>query len=361
MPEKVKKLSKKIIALVCMGTLVFSFLLITENAEATLASVKDTLSDSRFGTASDHTIAFTIKAGALTDSDTIQVAFEADFNVASVVFADIDIADDSDDYTLDEGACVDDELGVTGIGTSTITFTLCTGTTIADEEPITIEIGSVAGGTAHITNPATATCGTGDDSNVCSVTVTTSDESGAARVAMLAGVGVTGTVEEYLTFSCDDYAVGFGTWTGGATDDTWATKNAAGDTSSNSSPFQLTVSSNGGGGVSVTARSTGDGTTNAGLYCSSTTELIEADNANDIADGTEGYALYTSSGTTLTENTFADETATGIISTSNQEIASASGVVSSGIVEVALYAAIAATTPAGTYTDTLVFIATPTY
>lgn len=360
MPEKIKKLSKKIIALVCMGSLAFSFFLITENAGATLDGVKDTVSDSRFNTASDHTIAFTVKAGDLTATDTIQVAFEADFNAASVVFADIDIADDSDDYTLDEGACDDDEIGVTGIGTSTITFTLCAGTTIADEEPITIEIGSVAGGTAHITNPAAATCGAGNDSNVCSVTVTTSDESGTAYVAMLNGVAVTGTVNEYLTFSCDDYAVGFGTWTGGATDDTWATKNAAGDTSSNSSPFQLTVSSNGSGGVSVTARSTGSGAA-AGLYCSNTTELIEADNAADISDGTEGYALYTSDNTTLTENTFADLTATGIISTSNQEIATTSGVVSGGIVEVALYAAIAGTTPAGTYTDTLVFIATPTY
>lgn len=360
MAQKIKKLSKKFVAFVCMITLVFSYAVVTvETDAATATSLKDTLSDSRPTTVSNHTISFVTPSGATAD-DTIILTFDSAFDTSSIVFGDIDLTDDTVDLTLAADCTVTTNISAV-MSSDVLTFTLCsTAAAIAAGSTLEVEIGTnAASGTNQITNPALLGCS--GSSSVCDVAITgTFGDTGTAQVVLIDGIAVSATVDEYLTFVSDDYAVGFGSWSGGATDDRWATKDAAGSSVSNSSPFQLTVSSNASDGVSITAKSTGNGTS-AGLYDSSTTNLIPADNAGDIAAGTEGYSLYTSTNTTLTENTFADATATGVISTSNQVIATASGAVNSGIVEVALYAAIASTTDTGSYSDTLVFVCTPTY
>ena len=362
MSEKIKKHSKKFVALICMLALVFSFFVANET-NAALSSVKDTLSDSRFNTSSDHTIAFTIKAGDLTASDTIQIAFEEDFDTSSVVFADIDIADDTDDYTLDEGACSSNELGVTGIGTDTITFTLCTSTTIADEEPITIEIGSNAGGTAHITNPASATCGTGNDSYVCDIDITTSDESGKAKVAIVSGVDITATVTESLSFTIGTTALEFGTIDGANI--RYTTASGGSNTEpSDGEPCVLTLSTNAAGGATITIHDVGNGSGSAGLYKSAApTHLMAATAPSGVGGTTESYAPYgknaasnlsieagfeTNGGTAVTASPQTFITASGALSTNNTA-------------DLLAKAGISASTAAGSYTDTLILVATPTY
>ena len=360
MAQKIKRLSKKFISLICMFTIVFSYSVITvETDAAPLINTKNTLSDSRPSTVSNHTITFTTPSGAVAD-DTIILTFDSAFDTSSIVFGDIDLTDDSSDLTL-AGDCATTTNISAIMAADVLTLTLCsTAAAIVADSVLEIEIGTNATtGTNQIINPALSGCS--GSSSVCDVTFTgIFGDTGTAQVVLIDGVAVSATVDEYLTFVSDDYAVGFGSWSGGATDDRWATTDELGSDASNTSPFQLTVSSNAPGGVSITAKSIGNGTS-AGLYDSSSTNLISADNAADIADGTEGYALYTSTNTTLTENTFADETATGTITTANQVIATAAGAVSAGVVEVALYAAIATTTDTGSYSDTLVFVCTPTY
>ena len=364
MPEKVKKISKKIIAFVCTFTLIFSFLVMIRNADATLASVKDALSDSRFNTGSNHVVTFTVKAGDLTASDTIVVDFEADFDTTSMVFADISVTDDATPLDLDDGACVDDDIGITNEGTDSVTFTLCSGTTIADESVIVITFGN-----AHVVNPASATCGSGNDSYVCDIDITTSDETGKAKVAIISGITVTAAVDAYLTFTSSegDSAVGFGTWTGGNTDERFATSDGNGATSEPASatdPAQLTVSSNGAGGVSISVKSINSNST-AGLYSTSASKEIAADASSDINGGTiEGFAVYASAASSLTiDEGFDDDGDTDLaVSTTNQAFAaSAATPISGATVDVEMNASILGTTPAGSYSTVVAFTATPTY
>ena len=360
MAQKIKKLSKKFIALVSMFTLVFSYSIVNiETDAAAVISSKNVLSDSRPSTVSNHTITFTTPSGAVAD-DTIVLTFDSAFDTSLIVFGDIDLTDDAAELTLAADCTTATNISAV-MAADVLTFTLCSSAAaIAADSVLEIEIGTNAtSGTNQIENPALLGCS--GSSSVCNVVVTGGfGDTGTVQVVLIDGISVSATVDEYLTFVSDDYAVGFGTWAGGATDDRWATLDAVGSDASNTDPFQLTISSNSSGGVSVTAKSIGNGTS-AGLYDSVSTNLIPADNAVGIADGTEGYSLYTSTNTTLTENTFADVTATGVISTANQVIATAAGAVNSGIVEVALYAAVASTTETGSYSDTLVFVCTPTY
>lgn len=357
MAQKIKKISKKFVALICMFTLIFSASVTVNKADATLESVKDTLTDSRFGTASDHTVVFTVKAGDLTATDTIIVAFEEDFITTSMVFADITV-NDGGALTLDDGACTDDNLGVTNIGTDTVTFTLCTGTTITDESTVTITFAN-----DHITNPATAICGDNNNSYICDIDITTSDETGTAQVAIVDGVTVSATVSEALSFVISDTAVGFGTINSGVL--RYANSGATGAASAPGAgdPFSLTYNSNV-AGASITVKSV-NGNATAGLYSSSTTQELEAASTAAVlaAPGADGFALYgVSTGATMTIDAgFVATTGNLALTTANQLFASASDV-GENVVEVDLIASAAVGTLGGNdYTATLVFVATPVY
>ena len=354
MAQKIKKMSKKFIAFVCMFTLVFSYSVVGVNeSDAALASVSDTLTDSRFNTASNHTVVFTVKAGELTATDTIVVDFEADFDTASMVFADITV-NDGGAMTLDDGACSSNELGVTGEGTDTVTFTLCTGTTIADESVMTITFAN-----AHITNPATAVCGTGNDSYICDIDITTSDESGKAQVAIVDGVTVSATVNEALTFVISDTAVGFGGINSGTL--RYANSGATGATSAPGAgdPFSLTFTSNV-AGASITVKSV-NGDSTAGLYSSSETETLTARSATTMSGSTSGFAVYGTSSDMTMDAGFNGASGNLAVTTGNLSFATASSV-GANVVEVDLIASAAVGAGAASdYATTLIFVATPVY
>ena len=219
--------------------------------------------------------------------------------------------------------------------------------------------------TGTITNPSSAATYFARVNTYSDATCTTGVDSGVTAFAIVSGVSVSATVAEYLTFTITDSAIGMGTWSAGSTAVRFANADETGDTAEQGTglPTQLQVSSNAGGGLTITLHDVGNGSGSAGLYKSTaTTKLIAATAANSVTAGSESYAVYGKNASGLTIATgFNGGTSTGVMSTSPQTFASATGAVSSAYVDAQPKAAIAGTTPAGSYSDTLVFIATPTY
>jgi len=220
--------------------------------------------------------------------------------------------------------------------------------------------------TSGITNPSSAGTYFARVSTYTNTDCSTGEtDTGVVAFAVVSGVSVSATVAEYLSFSISDSVIGFGTWSGGSTAVRWATADEAGATSepANGEPSQLTISTNASGGVGVTIKDEGDGS-NAGLYDSTTTELIEAAASSAVTAGTEGFGAYgknASANLTIDEGFDNDSTSDLAISRSPQTFVSSSGAISSETVDLALKAAIAATTPAGSYSDTIILVATPVY
>lgn len=200
----------------------------------------------------------------------------------------------------------------------------------------------------------------------CSGTVI---DEGIVAFAILSGVAVSATVAESLSFAADDYDIGFGTWS--TTELRWATADpTAGATTEPAVglPTQLTLSTNAAGGATITIKDIGNGTDAAGLWKSTaTTNLIAAVAANPttppVGGGTEGYAAYGKNASSLTidEGFNNDVTSPLAISRDLQTFATAAGAVSGAYVDLALKAAIAGDTPAGSYADTIILVCTPLY
>jgi len=196
-------------------------------------------------------------------------------------------------------------------------------------------------------------------------------DTGSFAVSILddSTVGVTATVDPIITFSIDDLAIGFGSFS--STTERFATADATGSTSpaSNGEPTVITITTNAPNGAIVSARSkgNGDGTEgngSAGLNKSvSPANLIAAAASSAVVTGTAGYGLYVknvdnTTGTLAIDEGFNDDTVSDLaISTTNQTIAAATAVVNS-TADVALNAAIAGTTPAGSYADVITLTGT---
>ncbi len=375
--KKIKKLSRKFVAFICMITLIVSFSVITKTDAAALSSISDTLTDSRFNTVSNHTVAFTNDT-IIPTSGTIAVAFEADFTTTGLVVADLDLEVGGVDLSLAADCSATEEAGAVVSG-NTVTFTVCsdynTNNGIAATSAITVKVGSNAtagsAGTMRIQNPATAVCGSGNNSYVCSITITTSASGSAtAQVAILTGVTVNATVDAYMTFvysesGADDYTVGFGSWSGGSTAIRYATSDAAGTetpTPGNEDPFRLVLTSNT-ANASITVKGINSNGT-AGLYSSGASAEIEAivGGAFGVTAAAEGFGVYGSStgATMVMHDDFDNDSTDGQLLTTNKTFATGSDL-GANTIEVDMKAAIASNTPAGSYTTTLVFVATPVY
>jgi len=225
-------------------------------------------------------------------------------------------------------------------------------------------------GTTTAANNIVVSVTTGTHASACGEPSATVDTgSFALSVLSDATVGVSATIDPVITFSISDLAIGFGTFS--ATTERFATADATGSTSaaSNGEPTVITITTNAPNGAIVSARSKGNGTGveangSAGLYKSSSpTKLIAAAASSAVATGSEGYGLYVKNVTnttgTLTIDAGFDDNASSdlAISTSNQTIAAATAVVDA-TADVALNAAIASTTSAGSYTDVITLTGT---
>lgn len=172
-------------------------------AEASnLTYLKDTLSDSAPGSASNHTIQFLSPTG-VSAGQTIVVTFPNGFNIgtSTVAFDDVDLDVAGVDKTIVAGAPAAAQWG---FSTSSQDLILTAGASesAGANATITIKVGTNAvGGNAQITNPNATT------SYEFTVTAGTAD-SGQARVAIINNVLVTANVDTTLTFTINGVANG---------------------------------------------------------------------------------------------------------------------------------------------------------
>lgn len=364
MAKQIKKYGEITLILGLILVLVAMYGLIPSARAGTVTVPSDTLSDSRPSTVANHTIVFTIES-AIDLTDTVIIKFDdagEAFNLTDVTEDDVDIEDDSVEKTTAADCSSTEEYSVV-INTSIdeITFTACDGDggNMAAGSVVTIEVGTnaTASGTGsnQITNPA---------ANVYDIDVAgTFGDTGKMKVAVLAAVTVSATIAETLTFSISDTAIGMGAMATG--DVYFATADESGATSEQGSdlPTKLTVTTNASNGVTITMHDVGNGSGSAGLYKSAvTTKLIAAVAATAVSAGSEGYAVYgkDASGLTIAAG-FDGGSSASTITTSPQTFASTAGAVSSADVDVQPKVGMAGDTLAGSYSDTLIFVATPSY
>ncbi|MCK4799575.1 hypothetical protein KAS31_01205 [Candidatus Parcubacteria bacterium] len=371
MAQKIKKLSKKCTAFICMITLVFSYAVVNETGAVALSDVSDLLSDSRFNETSDHTVKFTNDT-IIPTGGTIAVAFEADFTTTGLVLGDIDLEVGGTDLTL-AANCDGTEHSGAVISGNTVTFTICSDynadSGIASSSVIEVLVGSVAdGGTTRIQNPAGATCGGGNDSYVCEATITTSASGSAtAKVAIISGVAVSATVDETLSFTIAGVA-------NAVVQKTSVTTTVDTSGSATTLPFgTLSISSNtiAGQNLTVSTNATGGYTTTleyTAALTSGTDTISDHSGSNTTptafsAAGTEAWGYTTDDAVlgTGTTGRFGDLNVWAALTTSPLEVAYSATPVSAEETKMAYQAGIAGTTEAGTYTTTLFYVTTPIY
>ena len=272
------------------------------------------------------------------------------------------------------GACVKP----TGMVTTTATkeadwtgwdednWTLAAGT---DGETKYTSVTGRAGGSARtiitgtITNPTAAATIYVKVTTYTNVNCSTgATDTGTVAVAIVAGVAVTATVSESLSFGANDYALDFGTWA--ATELRYATEAAGGTETEGSGGTLLTLTTNTSGATTVWIKDIGDTSSLGGLYkAAGTPKLIAAADAYDVEiDNTEQYGVYGSDGSSFTVDEAFDKDITGgaAISRTLNEFGTTSGAVTA-TVKLKMVADIVGTTPAGSYADTIILVATPVY
>ncbi len=172
---------------------------------AALTNFSDTLTDSDVGALSNHTIAFTTPNG-VDAGQTITVTFPGGFGLGSITEDDVDIDSAGTPLTTAADCSGSEEAGV-GISGQIITIDICSGDggDIASSTAVVIRIGTNAvdsgTGTNQITNHATP------GTYIIAVGGTMQD-SGSTRVYIIDDVVVTASVNTTFLFSITGVASG---------------------------------------------------------------------------------------------------------------------------------------------------------
>lgn len=156
---------------------------------ANITDVSITVTDSAPGASADHTIDFVTPSGVGGGED-IVVAYPDDFDFTGVTTGDIQIDIEGSDDTSNWSVSVD-------APNETITLTE-SGSAITAGDQVEIFVGTNAGGTNQITNPASPT--NGNQSYEIDISAGTQD-SGYARVVILDTVLVTAQVNSTFDFT----------------------------------------------------------------------------------------------------------------------------------------------------------------
>jgi hypothetical protein len=191
-------------------------------------------------------------------------------------------------------------------------------------------------------------------------------DSGTAAFAILSGVTVTATVAETLTFTNATSTLDFGQPDG--TNIRYATDGASsGGTNTepgNGYPTVLTLATNAGSGAVVTIQDIGDGVGDPGIYKSAgTTKLVTATAPVNVVGNVETYAPYgKNAGANLTIAAGFQTGGGTVVTTAPQTFVTAASPLSTlNTFDLETKMGINAATPAGSYSDTLILIATPTF
>ena len=317
---------------------------------AALTSLSNTMSSQKVSEASNHTIVFTSPSG-VDAGETITITFPAGFTIGSVDHTDIDVADDGVDVAV--GATASGSTWGAAFSSQVLTITSGTGTMTAGSE-ITVEIGTNATadatGDQQITNNASANTYTiaiagtfGDTGNIL-IPILNDDE-----------VSITADVGQTLSFSISDNTIGFGTLTSGSA--RYATGDANGS-GTETSAHNLVIGTNASSGYTVTYNAA-----NTLAFGVDEIDIATIVGDSDGTPGSEQFAInFTTDGDATIATAYANASdnwsmATGTATT----IVSESVPTADETVGAYYLANIASLTPAGSYSTTIVYIATANY
>ncbi len=235
---------------------------------ANVTTFSDTLSDSGPAVTANHTISFVTPTG-VANGQSITVNFsDGPFVVGSVNYTDIDIATTSD-YSLATDCSGSESASAAFTGTTlTITFCAGDGGSIPVNGTTTIQIGDNAtfgtAGAEKLTNPAIG-------SYQIVITAGPTD-TGETRVAIVAPVVVTATVDTTFTFTVEGMPAGStinGTSTTGSTTATAIPFGRLNPGVASTTAQQLSVITNARNGFVVTVQTDGDFLSTTGAEISS--------------------------------------------------------------------------------------------
>jgi hypothetical protein len=348
---KIKTLNK-IYSLILVGLLVFAF--IPKTQAAALSTLSDTMTRIKVSQYSNHTIQFTSPTGVAA-SATIIITFPNagsanDFvGQSGIDYTDVDVKDDGTDVAL-LGSPSGTTWGAAFSGTYLNVLTLTNGSTaVAGGSVINIEIGNHATfgttGDRQMANPNSAgsktitIAGTFGDTGNIAVPIATEDQ-----------VVISASVDPSISFQISSNTAALGTLTTGAV--------------ASATAITLTMGTNAASGYVVTIQDEGSGSSD-GLYKSSAPQkLIDSGSVDPLTAGTEGYGVKGVSGTGsptivapyLTSN--AD--GVGALQRTPQNFCTYSGPTgaTNQTATLTVKAAIGASTPAGSYADTITLIMT---
>jgi len=344
---------RKFIGLILVLTTLVFFMPQVASAAGPLTALSDTMSRLQKSTVkSDHTIKYTTPTGVAAGQN-MQITMPTGFAIGSVDDTDIDVfwgATYENELTL-AGTCSGTTWGAVFAG-QVLAITSCTGT-ITGASKVMIEIGlNATDGDQQITNHATpgtyviSIGGTFTDTGKIAIVILDNDQ-----------VQLTATVDPSITFSLSANSSDFGALSLGSV--------------TNSSPdITLTVGTNSGSGYTVTVRDTGSGA-DPGLYNSTasppdiigSTDYLYNDGPTTLANGVEGYGLYVLSTTgsptkAARYNGGSGSQVGGLETTDTTIISRITSMSANDTATIRHRAAIATFTAAGSYSDTLTYIAT---
>lgn len=351
----IKKLKKAVsLALIILFVLVSTRLDLMTAHAAALTSISDTLSNATVSTASNHTIVFTTPTG-VGSGGTITITFPGSFNANSIAYTDVDILNGASNLPVaatPSGAT----WGFATTSATSMTFTNGT-TVVAPGQVITIKIGTNAtlGGTG--VNQITNDTATGTKA----ITIAgTFGDTGTTTVFLVSNsaVAVSATVSQSIAFSISSNTINFGTLSSSAPQYANTSTGSGSDTVAHT----LAVSTNGSTGYTVTVQ----GATLTSLqHPSDFIAAIGASPATSSA-GSDQFGIYATksggvNGTIATP--FATASSFGYNATATTSAIFASGTTPTATETYSLHylANISATRPAGTYTTSLVYVATANF
>ncbi|MEX0931670.1 MAG: hypothetical protein WDZ88_02885 [Candidatus Paceibacterota bacterium] len=340
---------------------------------ASLTNVSDTITDSDPSAPANHTIQFTAPNGVSAGED-ITITFPAGFDLSLIDFEDFDLEDDGVDVTL---AALSSGTSW-GVDVTGQVITLTNGSNVvASSSVITIEIGTHATegatGASQITNNSSA------GTYVISITSADGLDQADTRIYLIDDVVVTASVNTTFTFTIDGVASGASV-NGSATttaDTTTATSLPFGTVEALTSKTlaqDLTVVTNARNGFVVTVQqdknlqsATGadiDGFID-GAYTDSPASWAQP-TATLGQEDTYGHWGLTSEDSDLNSDEFGSDLWVAASTTPRQVFhhsSSTNGAAAdSGTTRVGYQVEISALQEAGTdYTNTLTYIATPTF
>lgn len=297
------------------------------HASGTLTSISDTMSRLKTGVASDHTVTFTTPTG-IVNGNTVTLTFPSSSFTMGASLSSVTIADNG-------GA--DNAVTSASYSANVLTITASASSVVAAGHTATIKIPS-----AQITNPAAATYvitigGTFGDTGKVAVVILTDDQ-----------IPVTASVDPSLSMTVANTTLALGTLSSSSV--------------ASSSTNNVVIGTNGSHGYTISVKDAGN-SSNPGLYNSGSSKLIASSTAT-LSAGTEGYGAICGKTSGSGSCSFADGSTNNVTGMSlvGATFASYNAKPSGNdTFTIGVKAAIASSTDAGSYTDTLTVIGTANF